>query len=70
MIRNNYGEKYEADICDMESYGIAYTCNLNRIPYVMIKAVSDDSNDGAEKYRETLYEASLKCLRYLERVIL
>ena len=63
-------EKYEADICDMESYGIAYTCNLNKIPFVMIKAVSDDSNDGAEKYRETLYEASLKCLRYLERVIL
>ena len=63
-------EKYEADICDMESYGIAYTCNLNKIPFVMIKAVSDDSNDGGEEYRETLYETSLKCLKYLERVIL
>lgn len=63
-------ENYEADICDMESYGIAYTCNLNKIPFVMIKAVSDDSNDGGEEYRETLYEASLKCLKYLERVIL
>lgn len=63
-------ENYESDICDMESYGIAYTCNLNKIPFVMIKAVSDDSNDGGEEYRETLYEASLKCLKYLERVIL
>lgn len=63
-------ENYEADICDMESYGIAYTCNLNKIPFVMIKAVSDDFNDGGEEYRETLYEASLKCLKYLERVIL
>ena len=63
-------EKYEADICDMESYGIAYTCNLNKIPFIMIKAVSDDSNDGGEEYRETLYETSLKCLKYLERVIL
>ena len=36
----------------------------------MIKAVSDDSNDGGEEYRETLYEVSLECLKYLERVIL
>lgn len=53
-------EKYEADICDMESYGIAYTCNLNKIPFVMIKAVSDDSNDGGEEYRETLSKLSGK----------
>lgn len=39
--------EFAADICDMESAGIAVICERNQVPFFMVKAVSDSKNDGA-----------------------
>ena len=62
-------EKYETDICDMESYGIIYTSNVNNIPCILLKSIADDSDAAPEEYRETLYESTLRCLKYIEKLI-
>ena len=43
-------ELYEADICDMESAGIALTCYRNDLPCLLIKMVSDSISGGPEEY--------------------
>lgn len=48
---------FGADVCEMESAGIALTCLINRIPCLMVKAVSDGEG-GAEEFKATVDEAS------------
>lgn len=42
-IRKNFG----ASCAEMEGAAIAHTCWLNRIPFVIIRAISDSANDEA-----------------------
>jgi len=48
---------FGADVCEMESAGIALTCYANKIPCLMVKAVSDGEG-GADDFRNTVEEAS------------
>ena len=38
----------KGDCAEMEGAAIAHTCYLNRIPYLVIRAISDDANEKAE----------------------
>ena len=40
-------DSFHADICDMESMGIYYACNLHNIPCLFIKTVSDNADSEA-----------------------
>ena len=48
---------FGADVCEMESAGIALTCHTNGVPCLMVKAVSDGEG-GAEEFKATVDEAS------------
>lgn len=61
--------KFNGDICDMESAGIILTCEANHIPCVMFKAVSDGLNDGAEGFYEQLEGVSLICLQIVDEIL-
>lgn len=43
-IRHNV----KGDCAEMEGAAIAHACYLNRIPYLIIRAISDDANEQAE----------------------
>ena len=64
-LHRNFG----ADICDMESAGIALTCYRNRIPCLMLKTVSDGIEGGAEEYLTEVGRTSALCLEIADRVI-
>lgn len=51
--------EFSADICDMESAGIAVICEKNQVPFFMVKAVSDSKNDGA-KFNDLVTDACEK----------
>ena len=55
-------DRFDGDICDMESAGIVLTCEANGIPCLLLKAVSDGLADGAAGFYAELQSASLKCL--------
>ena len=64
-LHNTFG----GDICDMESAGIVLTCNTNKVPCVLFKAVSDGLTDGAEGFFAELDNASKKCLKIADRIL-
>lgn len=55
--------KYGADICEMEAAGILLTANRSKTPALLIKAVSDSVDGGAEEYEKMAYEAAGLCIR-------
>ena len=55
-------DTFKSDVCDMESIGIALTCEANKIPCLLIKAVSDSITGGAEEFWKEVNKVSLYCL--------
>ena len=55
-------DTFDADVCDMEAIGIALTCEANNVPCLLIKAVSDSIQGGAEEFWKEINEVSLYCL--------
>lgn len=60
---------YDADICDMESAAVVIVSDLNRIPNLIIKIVSDSLSGGADEYSKSFQAASDKCLEIVEEII-
>ena len=50
-------ETFNADVCEMEAAGIALTCLANKVPCLLVKAVSDGEG-GAEEFAATVNEAA------------
>lgn len=60
---------YGADICEMESAGIALTCRRAGVPFLLVKAVSDGLNGGAAEFHAELERCSALCLDLTDRII-
>jgi adenosylhomocysteine nucleosidase len=46
--RGPYAKKFKKVACDMESYAVAYYCTENRIPFSVVKLVSDSADSSAD----------------------
>lgn len=61
-VKNRIKEEFDADCVEMEGAAIAQVCKLDRIPFIVIRAISDkpNGNNGIdfEKYLE------MACKRY------
>lgn len=53
LLHDNFG----ADVCDMESAGVLFTCKFNRIPCLLVKCISDSLNGGYSEYIHTVFDA-------------
>ena len=58
-----------ADICDMESAAIVLICDINSIPNLLIKTVSDSIRGGAEEFRSCVEKAADDCLAVVDRIM-
>lgn len=59
QLRDEFG----AEICDMESAGVLFTCNFNRVPCLIVKCISDSLVGGYGEYRLTAQDACKEFLR-------
>lgn len=50
--------KFGADICDMESAGILFTCKFNNVPCLMVKCISDSLFGGCDEYAKNSVKAA------------
>ncbi len=41
-------DMFDASCCEMEGGAVAHTCYLNRIPFVIVRAISDNAEDGVD----------------------
>ena len=60
---------FNADICEMESAGIALTCNRNRVPFLMIKCVADGCGADPQEYYENFNKSASLCFDITDKVI-
>ncbi len=60
--KRSISEKFDGDVCDMESAGIVLTCEANGVPCILFKAVSDGLAGGAKEFFEELKDAGNICL--------
>ena len=60
---------FGADICEMESAGIALTCNRNNIPCLMIKCVSDGCGATPQEYYENFTQSANLCFDITDKII-
>ena len=65
-IRN----KFNADCVEMESAAVAQVCTLDKIPFIVIRSISDIPNgENTITYEEFVYFASKKCAEFIKAMI-
>lgn len=61
--------QFKAYVADMEGAAIAHACYLNRVPFVIIRSISDKADGGAEisynEFKDIAANNSGKILEYL-----
>ena len=63
-IRN----KFEADAIEMEGAAIAQVCQLDNVPFIVIRAISDSPNGKNEiTFEQYLKKASQRCAQIIEK---
>ena len=62
-------KEFGADICEMESAGIVITCAKNKIPCLLIKAISDSLLGGDKEFLKELGRVSEICFDVADKVI-
>ena len=62
--------EFSALATEMEGAAVGYTCNLNNVPFVVIRGLSDTAGNGAAgDYETNLSAVCHNCHRLLERLI-
>ena len=62
-------ELYGADICEMEAAGVVLTCARNKIPCLLIKAVSDSLIGGGREFLTELNRVSVICFDVVDKIV-
>ena len=61
-MKENISGKFEADCVEMEGAAIAQVCTLNKIPFVVIRSISDKPNgENAMDFNKFIIMASKRC---------
>lgn len=69
-ISNNLHKTFNALACEMESGSIAQTCYLNEIPFLIIRAISDNGGDIAgDEFYKFLRDAASNSYLILRSII-
>ncbi len=67
--KRRLGEDFKADICDMEGAGIALICDRAKIPYLMIKTISDSLEGEGAEFINTFKESSHLCMKITKEIV-
>ena len=59
-------EEFDAIACEMEGASIAHVCYLNNIPFVVIRSISDNANNGAHMDYEKFTPIGVKNQHYIK----
>lgn len=68
--RQSLIEKFNPLCVDMESASVAHTCYVNNIPFIVIRAMSDNANEnGSETFEHNTETAALNSIMVVEGLI-
>lgn len=62
--------QFQGDCTEMEGGAIAQTCQLNQVPFVIIRAISDGADDGAPmQYEEFVHLAAARAMELIQTML-
>ena len=68
-IKEKIRKKFNADCCEMEGAAIAQVCYLNKIPFIVIRSISDIPNGKNEMdFDKYLDIASKNCAEFIRQI--
>lgn len=67
--KRSIAEQFGCDICDMESAGIVLTCTRNQVDCLLVKAVSDSVDGGAEEFGKMVEHSAQICMNILMGIL-
>ncbi|MDO4799405.1 MAG: 5'-methylthioadenosine/S-adenosylhomocysteine nucleosidase [Bacillota bacterium] len=62
-------ERFQCDICDMESAAVVLVCDLHGIPNLLIKTVSDSITGGAQEFLQRVNDTADLCLQIVDQLL-
>lgn len=68
-FKNELNEKFGAEICEMESAGIALAAHKNNVPVLYIKGVSDSRTGGADEFNNMILVSSAITYKLLLKIV-
>ncbi len=61
---------FKAKCCEMEGAAVAQTCFLNKIPFVVIRAISDNADEGTEvNYERFMHESAIRAAGLTKKML-
>ncbi len=67
--KSSLSEEFSAQICEMEAAGVLLTCIRNKVPCLIIKAISDGLTGGGEEYYMELKKSASFCFDVTNEII-
>lgn len=64
-LHKNFG----AEICDMESAGVLFTCKFNGVPCLLVKCIADTLFGGSGEYAENATRAASGFFNLAEKIV-
>ena len=68
-FKNELNKKFGAEICEMESAGIALAAHKNNVPVLYIKGVSDSRTGGADEFNNMILVSSAITYKLLLKIV-
>lgn len=68
-FKNELNKKFGAEICEMESAGIALIAHKNNVPVLYIKGVSDSRTGGADEFNNMILVSSAITYKLLLKIV-
>lgn len=63
-------KNFEADCIEMEGAAVAQVCYLNKIPFIVIRSISDTPNEENEKmFYENLKMSTERCADFIKKIL-
>ena len=58
--KKEVADRFNAKACEMEGASVGQVCYVNKVPFCVLRAISDNADDGAETTYETFAAESAK----------
>ena len=58
--KKEVADRFNAKACEMEGASVGQVCYVNKVPFCVLRAISDNADDGAEITYETFAAESAK----------
>lgn len=69
-MKNKIKSKFNAICVEMEGAAIAQVCTLNKLPFIIIRSISDVPNESNHiEFDEFLKQASKRCAQFMKQMI-